>query len=31
MNEEQGFGLRAEQRHQEAGRKAAGGGLAKGV
>ncbi|SOB91422.1 SPOR domain-containing protein [Thalassospira xiamenensis] len=31
MNEEQGFGLRAEQRHQEAGRKAPGGGLAKGV
>ncbi|AJD52010.1 Sporulation related domain-containing protein [Thalassospira xiamenensis M-5 = DSM 17429] len=31
MNEEQGFGLRAEQRYQGAGKKAPGGGLAKGV
>ncbi|HBN50091.1 MULTISPECIES: SPOR domain-containing protein [Thalassospira] len=31
MNEEQGFGLRAEQRYQGAGKKALGGGLAKGV
>ena len=31
MNEEQGFGLRAEQRHRGAGKKASGGGWVKGV
>lgn len=31
MNEEQDFGLRAEQRHHGAGKTAPGGGLAKGI